>query len=410
MNWNCRLWVWIVLAGLAGSGATAAEPSMPRVAGVVTVYRPNSHADVILGRLLKTETLDGQGRSPRLQLVSLYVDQRPAGDLSQALSQEHGFRLSETIHDALTLGTGGLAVDGILMIAEHGDYPTSETGQTIYPKRRFFEEITRVFETSGRVAPVFSDKHLAETTADALWFYETARRLQVPLMAGSSITSTWRRPAHDVARDQPLQEVLVLSYGPLDAYGFHGLDLLQSLAERRVGGETGVARVHCLTGDAVWNAFDGGELDAALLKSALATLRARPIPAGRTVRELVREPVAFVIDYRDGLRGTVLTLNGAVAEWAAAWRTTPAAEPQALLIDLQDERPYMHFGHLLRGVDPFVHTGQPTWPVERTLFSSLLLDAALTSKLRDGEPIETPDLHRAYTSSWNWRQPDDTGR
>src|SRR5437870_12587609 len=162
-----------------------------KVAAIVTVYRHNSHADVIVSRLLQTYTLDGKGSDSPLQLVSLYTDQRPADDISRLLAASHRFRISETIEDALTLGTGRLAVDGVLLIAEHGDYPKSPIGNTQYPKRRFWEEILKVFRASGQVVPVFIDKHLADNWQDAKFIYDSARELNVPLMAGSSLPVTW---------------------------------------------------------------------------------------------------------------------------------------------------------------------------------------------------------------------------
>src|SRR4051794_12552570 len=110
-----------------------------KVAAVVTEYRRWSHAGVILRNLLRGYP-DGRGR-PDLELVALYVDQLPKGDLSRDLAKQHGFRLAPTVADALTLGGTALAVDGVLVIAEHGDYPTNEKGQQLYPRRKFFEEI-----------------------------------------------------------------------------------------------------------------------------------------------------------------------------------------------------------------------------------------------------------------------------
>lgn len=405
------LWVFILTAAFRGGPAAAEEqPPVKRVAAVVTEYRRNSHADVILTRLLETDTLDGLGRKPRLELVSLYVDQSPANDLSAEFSDKYGFRRCDTIADALTLGTGKLAVEGVLVIAEHGKYPKSDTGQTIYPKRRFFEEIFAVFESSQRSVPVFSDKHLTDNTTDALWAYETAQRLKSPWMAGSSIVSTWRNPAVDLPRGAKVRDMLVLSYGSLDAYGFHGLELLQGLMERRAGGETGVARVRCLTGDAVWNAAPDEAYRPELLDAARSRLTITPRRGDLPLRELVREPVAFVIDYRDGTRGTVLTLNGAVAQWAAAWQTETGTAPESLIVDHQEERPFMHFAHLLQGIEGLMHTRQASWPVERTLFSSVILDAALTSKRDGADWVPTPALHRSYESQWNWQQPSAVGR
>lgn len=397
-------------ASLQADSPDSANEEPLRVAGLVTLYRQNSHADVILSRILKTETLDGQGRRPNLKLVSLYVDQVQENDLSRSLADEYGIRLFSTPGEALTLGTGKLAVDGVFLIAEHGEYPTSRTGQTIYPKRRLFTAVTDVFRESGRAVPVFHDKHLADTTADAQWYFQTAESLNVPLMAGTSITGTWREPPIDVERDSELTGLVVLSYGPLDAYGFHAVELLQTLAERRRGGETGVAAVHTLTGDAVWEAIQTGLIPAALVEAALVPQRHAKTTNVDELSKYVREPVAFHVRYRDGLQASVLTLNGAIADWSAAWTTREDSHPRSFRVDLQDESPYMHFGHLLRRIEPFLQTGEPPWPVDRTLFSSILLDAALASRADGGRTVETPELARSYRTTWQWRQPDDVGR
>src|SRR5437667_5209181 len=223
----------------ASAAEPASAPPAKNVAALVTVYRHNSHAEMIAGRLLRTDTLDDKGNHSPLKLVSLYTDQRPTNDLSRWLAASHGFRTSETIEDALTLGTGRLAVDGVLLIAEHGEYPRSPTGNTQYPKRRFWEETLKVFRASGRVAPVFIDKHLADNWTDAKFISDTARELQVPLMAGSSLPLTWRRPPADVKRGGPNREIAAITYHTTDAYGFHALEFVQALAEQRHGGEAG---------------------------------------------------------------------------------------------------------------------------------------------------------------------------
>ncbi len=394
----------VVAPRTRGDEAAPAARKTPRVAAIVTEYRHNSHADVIVSRLLQTESLDGKGRKPDLALVSLYTDQVPANDISRRLAREHNFPIYDNVADALTLGTGELAVDGVLLVAEHGKYPVSDTGQTIYPKRRLFEEVVRVFERTGRVAPVFIDKHLADNWTDAHWIYQTAQRLKIPLMAGSSVPVLWRYPPCDTRRGGKLQEVVAVSYHSLDAYGFHAMEMVQSLVERRAGGETGVASVQCLTGDAVWRAGEQGVYDQELLSLALSRLKERPLPQGKTLPELAKNPILFVIDYRDGLRARVLTLNGAVAEWSCAWRDD-AGTKQGAVFWTQEARPFQHFTYLLRGVEKMIHTGEPTWPVERTLLTSGTLDALLISQRDNGKRLETPYLSVAYQSPWNWEQP-----
>ena len=380
------------------------QDGVKRVAAIVTEYHHNSHADVIVSRLLQTDTLDGKGPRRKLRLVSLYTDQVPANDISRALAKTHGFAITPTVAQALTLGGDRLAVDGVLLVAEFGDYPVSDTGQTIYPKRRLFEQVVSVFRRTGQVVPVFIDKHLADTWNDASWIYETARSLKIPLMAGSSVPLTWRYPPDDVRDDRPLAEILVLSYHTLDGYGFHAVELAQALAERRRGGETGVARVRCLEGQEVWRRLERGEINRDLLQRALSVL-SRPPPTGRSLASLVKLPTLFQVTYRDGLSVQILTLNGAVGEWSAAWRYQGDPAVHASLAYTQEARPLMHFTYLLRGIEQMFLTGRPAWPAERTLLSSGVLDRLLISRKDGGRPLDTPELGLSYPSTWRWSQP-----
>jgi hypothetical protein len=377
--------------------AAPAPPAPKKVAAVVTTFYHNSHADVIVGRLLKTDTLDGKGRKPSIELASLHTEQvhekRP--DVGRAPAEAAGVRISPSVEDALTLGTGSLAVDGVLLVAEHGDYPRSATGQIQYPKRRLFERIAEVFRKSGRSVPVFCDKHLADTWEDAKWFHDTARELRIPLMAGSSLPTLWRYPAADPPRGAELEEVVAVSYHTLDAYGFHALEMLQAIVERRKGGETGIRAVQCLEGEAVGKEglFDPKLLDAALSRRT----------SGGPVRN-AKNPVLFRIEYADGLKASVLTAPGPVNEWTIAWRTRSGAE-QSTLFWTQEERPFMHFAWLLNGIERMMLTGKPSWPAERTLLTSGALDRLLVSKRDGGKRLETPELVFPYASDWDWREP-----
>ena len=377
-----------------------------RIAAVVTEYRHNSHADVIVSRLLLTHTLDEKGERPNLELVSLYTDQVPESDTSRKWAKKFNVPIFKTVEETLTLGAGKLVVDGVLLVAEHGKYPKNATGNTIYPKRRLFDAVQKVFRKTGRVVPVFVDKHLADNWADAKWLYDTAKELKVPLMAGSSLPVLWRYPPADVKRGAKLEEIVAVSYHTLDAYGFHALEMVQCLVERRAGGETGVKQVRCLSGDAVWRAMDEGMFDRKLLDAALNRLKRSPITRlpKRPLRDLAKSPDMFVIEYRDGLRAFVFTLNGAVNEWGVAWKTA-AGGNKSTTFWTQEARPYMHFTYLVKGTEKMFHTGQPSWPAERTLMTSALLDALLISKSKDGAAVRTAFLNFKYSTDWDWQQP-----
>lgn len=400
---SARLALSLAIAAWASS-TSAAEDKIPRIAVVTTVWYQNSHADVIAGRLLEGYTLDGRGEFPKLKLASLYVDQFPERDKSRELARKHGVPIFDSVAGALTLGRDKLAVDGVLLIAEHGKYPESPTGSIEYPKRRLLGEIVKVFDAGGRVVPVFSDKHLEDDRTDIEWFWKEKERLKIPLMAGSSLPTLWRYPEADVELGRPLKEIVAVSYHRLDAYGFHALEMVQCLAERRKGGETGIREVRCLTGDAVWQAGKDGVYDPKLLDEALSRLKERPLAPGKPLAELVKEPALFVIDYRDGLRASILTLNGAVGEWTVAWRYGDGATASTCFWT-QEARPFHHFAFLLQGVERMMHTGQPSWPPERTLFTSAALDALLVSKAGVGKPVETPHLNLTYQPTHAWKQP-----
>jgi hypothetical protein len=383
--------------------AATAEEKIPRVAIVTTVWNQNSHADVIAGRLLEGYTLNGKGEFPKMKAASIFTDQVSKNDKSRKLAEQCKVPIYMTVAGALTLGGDNLAVDGVLLIAEHGDYPENNTGSFVFPKRRLFGEIVQVFEKSGRVVPVFSDKHLADNWQDIDWIWKTAQQHKIPLMAGSSLPQAWRIPAIDLAKGKAVKEIVVTSYHRLDAYGFHALETMQCLVERRKGGETGIARVRCQEGDAVWQAMDRGELSGELLAAAVGKFKDRPLAAGKTIRDTASKPTLFQIEYRDGLKASIVSDN-AFAEWAAAW-TYADGGSEATLFHLQEDHPFAHFGHLVRGIEQMMFTGKPTWPAERTLLTSGLLDALLISRRDGGKLIDTPYLNISYTSDWNWQEP-----
>lgn len=403
----CITCLLIVVGGLSTAAprdARAQSANEPlKLAAVVTAYYRNSHADVIVSRLMQGYNLDGRPPYPKLQLVSLYTDQKPDNDIGHELAKEHGVPVYKTVSETLTLGGDKLAVDGVLLIAEHGKYPESATGSIQYPKRRLFAETVDVFRDSGRVVPVFCDKHLSDNWKDAKWIYDTARELEIPMMAGSSLPVLWRRPPARIKRGEQVEQIVAVSYHRLDTYGFHALEMVQTLAEQRAGGETGVARVQCVEGDAVWRAGERGVYDRKLLEDALGRLP-RQLWGKRTVEQATRNPVLFHVEFRDGLEANILTLNGAVGEWAVAWRLD-SGKTKSTHFHTQEERPFGHFGHLLRGIEKMMHTGEPTWPVERTLLTTGTLDALLVSKKQGGRQLDTPWLHIQYESDWQWTQP-----
>src|SRR5581483_1805019 len=210
----------------------------------------------IAGRFLHGYPLQGAFHVPRHSVGSLHVDQRPDNDLSRETAREFKVHLGRSVADALTLGGSKLGVDAVLLIAEHGNYPRNDKGQVLYPRHDFFKEMVEVFRKAGHGVPVFCDKHLSYSCPRAKEMVAWSRELNFPLMAGSSLPVTWRRPELEPRIDTPIEDALVAAFGPLEIYGFDALEALQVMMERRLGGETGVRAVTCLSGKDVWKAGD----------------------------------------------------------------------------------------------------------------------------------------------------------
>jgi hypothetical protein len=415
--------------GAAGAGAAASlapvawaqERRRPKVAALASVYYYLSHAYHIVGRFLDGfPVYDGHGlHHPDFEVASLFIEQVGETDLGRAKAKRHGIRLSPTIDDALTLGTGALAVDAVLLIGEHGNYPYNEKLQKLYPRGKFFREVVDVFRRSNRVAPVFIDKHLSYSRPEAWQMYQTARGLRVPLMAGSSLPVTWRLPALDVPLGTPWEGAVVASRGDLEIFGFHALETLQCMVERRDrrGKPQGVAAVTCLERDAVWQAGDAGVWSWDLLRHALS--RSHTLNPG-DVKQNTRDfrasheefsrtklpyPVAFVVEYADGFRATALILNGHVDDTTFAGKLGGHAPGVVSTLAYLPAPPGANFFNpLVLRIEDFFRTGKPPYPVERTLLTGGILDAALTSRVDGHRRLETPDL-----AAIDYEPPADSG-
>src|SRR5262245_58137447 len=375
-------------------------PDPKPIAGAATAYFRHSHADLILGKILEGPLHDGKDLFG-LKLVSLYVDQSPKNDLSVELAKKHGVRLCNSIIAALTLGGDKLAVEGFVSIGEHGKYPENDKGQILYPRRKFFEEVTKTFVRSKRSVPVFNDKHLAAIWDDARWMYDRARELMIPFLAGSTIPLTWRKPDLTLPKGCELTDAVALGYGPVEGYGFHMLEGLQCMVERRKGGETGVKAVTALTGDAMWQALDRGEFSRALLEE---TIRRAPAHAKGDYRELTRKSKdagVWLIEYRDGFKAAAAMLNGFLYDgdggaFCFAGQIKGEDAPRSCLYYLQQPDPFAHFAEQVKAIETMIRTGHPPYPIERTLLTTGILDAAMTSRHAGGKRIETPHLNIAY--------------
>jgi hypothetical protein len=395
------------------------RPQRPRIAAITTTYFKYSHAQHIVDRFLEGYGWNGTHHHPPMDLVSLFVDQ--AGN-DRDLSKDRGRRFPSmkiypTIAETLTLGGNQLAVDGIVVVGEHGRYPRNEKGQTKYPRYEFFQEIFKVFRSSGRSVPVFNDKHLSWNWDWAKEIYDTSREMGFTLTAGSSLPVTWRTPSLEMPYGARVREALAVCYGGVDSYDFHGLETIQCMVERRHGGESGVKWLQAYRGENVWKAFrdkvwPGDLVEAALSRSHTLTPAREGfndiLPTLEDMQRIVRNPVAYHYEHHDGLRCTMLLMSGLVRDFNFAARLDNGVLSTQMYLPMPDGRTTLanFFSPLVNHMEQMFLTGKPSYPVERTLLTTGLTAAGVESLFRKQERFETPHLAVKYAApkqSTFWR-------
>ena len=241
---------------------------------------------------------------------------------------------------------------------------------------------------------MFNDKHLAYNWKDAKHMYDTAQQMKIPFMAGSSVPMMWRDPSMTIPLDSEIEEVIGMGYGGHEAYGFHALEGMQCMVERRKGGETGIKSVRAVRGDDIWKAEQDGWWSRDLL---LAAMTRQQYSATGTLENRVGDKSPFyLIEYEDGLRATVTMAGELGHSFGCALRLKGRQEPVVLAYLHEDGRPYGHFSYLLGAIEQMIHTGEPAYPVERTLLTTGVLDRAMHSLADDGRRYHTPELKIAY--------------
>ena len=385
----------LALLPLGRFADAAQEAKRPKVAAVFTEFTYRSHAHVILENFLEKYLFNGQLTDPGCDVVSFCADQLPDNEMARDVAKQYGIPLYESIDEALCLGGNKLAVDAVLSIGEHGQYPQNELGQHMYPRKQFFDQIVEVMRRSEQFVPIFNDKHLSYRWDWAKEMVDTARELGIPLMAGSSVPLAERKPPLEIPPGEGIKEAISIHGGGVESYDFHALEVLQSMVESRRGGETGVSTVEFLDTDALWKAADDGRWSVELAQAALRS-DGQQVDDLQSLQEKRGPAHGVLLEYADGLKGLALRLAESGTKWHFACRTKSNTSPVAtsFYVGPWDNRKlFSALSHAIQ--QHFIH-GKAPYPVERTLLVSGILDASMHSRHQGGKPLATPHLQFAY--------------
>ena len=222
-------------------------------------------------------------------------------------------------------------------------------------------------------------------------------------MAGSSLPVTWRLPDLELPLGCEIEEALMVGVGGSDPMDYHALEAMQCMVERRKGGESGVKSVQLVDGNAVWEdkRWSRELLVSALSRSdtplglTLQDARTQDLWGSGELKKLVGKPAAYFIERNDGLRTTLLMLNGAVRDYtfAAKIKGKGIASTQFFLSPVPN---VTYSACLVSKIEEMFVTGKAPYPVERTLIVSGALESCLQSRKQGGKHLETPHLSVRY--------------
>ncbi len=192
-----------------------------------------------------------------------------------------------------------------------------------------------------------------------------------------------------------IEEALMVGEGGSDAMDYHALEALQCMVERRKGGETGVRAVQLIENDDVWNAGDAGRWSKELLTAALSRSDTPEGLHNGELPKLAKNPWAYCIEYADGLKATLLMLNGVLADFNFAARVKGSGIQSTQFL-LTPEPNVTYSACLIAKVEEMFSTRRAPYPVERTLIVSGILESCLTSRVQNHQRLETPHVNIRY--------------
>lgn len=393
------------LTAFAGNAAAAAFPntqqSQPRIAVLASYWAyTRSHADWIVNKLIDGYWWDGAYMPSRVDVVSIYIHQHDASLLGQKVAKAKGIPVFKTVAEAVTLGGKELAVDGVVIVAEHGEYATDLRGHWLLPRWWIYQQVIKVFEQSKRSVPVFNDKHLSYNWDDAKWMFDKSRELNFPLTGGSSIPIYFRKPEIEIDIDTPIKNSIVVGGAGDEGGIFHAIDVLQGFVERRKGGESGVKTIQSIRGPEAWKWVANNPWAAKLLDAVAKSFDFKP-------GHFQEEPQTniCVIEYNDGTKAAVI--GGRGVGWTYAGEIAGKTEPTIISM-LGWAGPYDQY---------HASNAQPHWIVEMMLTKKepfnaerLLLSTGITNHYMEsnwegskysavGRRLETPALNIKYRST-----------
>jgi hypothetical protein len=374
-----------------------------KIAFLLEEFTKSSPAQQLLDRFLIGYPRDGAMHQPARETVSAHLMLNVSDSDFETRHEDFGLTIAPTAEQAVE------GADAVVIVPRS---PGATANQ------RFLQI---ALERAPGARACFVHGALANTLERSREFLSLARSRQTVLLAGTPLCVTWHLPAVELRRGTSLVEALiVVQAGALPGQAsppapsatlagaeLHALEGLLPVIERRAGGESGIRSVRFLEGKELWRAGDKGLWSWPLLTSAISRSHSPQGDAlldGRTqdlvglglVPKLARNPRGWLLEHRDGLRTSILVLDGVVADFNFAVRTQDGIVISAQLFRAPPPAEH-HVSRLVATMEEFFRNSQLPWPVERNLLITGLLETFQKPSSRSGRRVETPMLNIGYS-------------
>lgn len=389
------------LASPAFANLKSSQGKRPRIAVLASYWAATrSHADWIVNKLIDGYWWNSEYTPSRVEVASIYMHQHDASLLGQKVAKAKGIPVFRNVADALTLGTNELAVDGVVIVAEHGDYSTDLKGHWLLPRWWIYNQVVDVFEKNKRSVPVFNDKHLSYNWDDAKWMFDKSRELNFPLTGGSSIPVYYRQPEIELEKGSPIKHSIVLGGTSDEGAIFHAIDVLQSFVELRKGGETGVKSVQSIRGIETWKWIEQNPWASKLLASV-----EKKFNFNSGYFQEAKQTNMCIINYNDGTIAAVIGARGVGWTFAADIEGQPEPTIVSMLGWAGPFDQYHASNAQPHWITEMMVTKKEPFNAERLLLSTGITNFYMQSNWKVskyspvGRVIETPELNIRYKTN-----------
>ena len=389
------------LTGMLPDAVAQVSPRRPRIACLVSFWGlPTSHADWIVNKLIDGYWWHGAHTPSRVDVVSVYVHQLDTSLLAQKVCKAKNIPIYKSVTEAVTLGGKDLAVDGVVIVAEHGNYPTDLKGHWLLPRWWIYQQVVHVFEQSKRSVPVFNDKHLSYNWDDAKWMFDKSRELNFPLSGGSSIPFYFRKPEIELAPETPIRNSIVVGGASDEGAISHCIDVLQAFVDRRKGGETGVRSVQSIRGPETWQWVARTPWANNLLEAVRNNFALKP-----GYFQEGRQSNVCIVEYNDGTNGAVISGSG--VGWTYAGEIAGQKDPTIVsMLGWPGPISQYHAANAHEHwITEMMQTGKEPYQAERLLLSTGIVNHYMDSNWENGRyapigrRVETPYMNMKYRST-----------